>query len=170
MGLAPYGEPRYAELIKEKLVNLADDGSFQLDMSYFSFATGLTMTNKKFDSLFGGPPRNPETNLSQKEMDLAASIQKVMEEIVIKLARDIKKETGEKNLCLAGGVALNCVVNGILVREVIFENIWIQPAAGDAGGALGSALSIWYLHHNKERVISKECGCNEGRLPRTGFY
>ena len=162
MGLAPYGEPRYAELIKEKLINLADDGSFQLDMSYFSFATGLTMTNKKFDSLFGGPPRNPETNLSQKEMDLSASIQKVMEEIVIKLARDIKKETGEKNLCLAGGVALNCVVNGILVREKIFENIWIQPAAGDAGGALGSALSIWYLHHNKERVISKECDAMKG--------
>ena len=156
MGLAPYGEPHYAELILKKLIKLADDGSFQLDMSYFNYATGLTMTNKKFDALFGGPPRKSETNLTQREMDLAASIQKVTEDIVIKLAKSIALETGEKNLCLAGGVALNCVTNGILLREQIFDNIWIQPAAGDAGGALGAALSIWYLHHNKERVISSE--------------
>ncbi len=162
MGLAPYGEPRYVNLIKDNLVNIADDGSFQLDMSYFNYATGLTMTNKKFDELFGGPPRTSETNLTQREMDLAASIQKVTEEIIIKLAKDIAKETGEKNLCLAGGVALNCVANGILLREKIFENIWIQPAAGDAGGALGAALATWYLHHNKERPPSKERDAMKG--------
>tara|TARA_B100001093_G_scaffold263694_1_gene252104 strand:+ start:965 stop:2803 length:1839 start_codon:yes stop_codon:yes gene_type:complete len=156
MGLAPYGEPRYVDLIKENLINIANDGSFQLDMSYFNYATDLTMTNKKFDKLFGGPPRKPETYLTQREMDLAASIQKVTEEIIIKLAKDIAKETGEKNLCLAGGVALNCVANGILLREKIFDNIWIQPAAGDAGGALGAALLIWHQHHNKERSTSKE--------------
>ena len=156
MGLAPYGEPRYADLIREKLITVADDGSFQLDMSYFDYATGLTMTNKKFDALFGGPPRTSETELTQREMDLAASVQKVTEDIVLELARGIAKETGERNLCLAGGVALNCVANGILLREKIFENIWIQPAAGDAGGALGAALSTWYLHHNKERVVSSE--------------
>ena len=164
MGLAPYGQPRYVNLIKDNLVNIADDGSFQLDMSYFNYATGLTMTNKKFDELFGGPPRTSETNLTQREMDLAASIQKVTEEIIIKLAKDIAKETGEKNLCLAGGVALNCVANGILLREKIFDNIWIQPAAGDAGGALGAALSIWYQHHNKERPPSK------GRDAMKGSY
>ena len=164
MGLAPYGEPRYVNLIKDNLVNIADDGSFQLDMSYFNYATGLTMTNKKFDELFGGPPRTSETNLTQREMDLAASIQKVTEEIIIKLAKDIAKETGggEKNLCLAGGVALNCVANGILLREKIFDNIWIQPAAGDAGGALGAALSTWYQHHTKERFVSKERDAMKG--------
>ena len=154
MGLAPYGEPRFADLIREKLILVAEDGSFQLDMSYFNYATGLTMTNKKFNILFGGPPRSPETELTQREMDLAASIQKVTEDIVIKLAKGISKETGEKNLCLAGGVALNCVVNGILLRKRIFDNVWIQPAAGDAGGALGAALSIWYLHHKKKRKAS----------------
>jgi carbamoyltransferase len=162
MGLAPYGEPHYADLILKKLIKLADDGSFQLDMSYFNYATGLTMTNKKFDALFGGPPRKSEAQLTQREMDLAASIQKVTEDIVIKLAKSIAAETGEKNLCLAGGVALNCVTNGILLREQIFDNIWIQPAAGDAGGALGAALSIWYLHHNKERVISTERDAMKG--------
>ncbi len=151
MGLAPYGEPRYAELIKDKLVKVAEDGSFQLDMSYFDFATGLTMTNKKFDELFESPPRTPETNLTQREMDLAASIQKVTEEIIIKLAKGVATKTGEKNLCLAGGVALNCVANGLLLRKKIFDNIWIQPAAGDAGGAIGSALCGWYLHHKKNR-------------------
>ena len=156
MGLAPYGQPVYADLIREKLITVAEDGSFQLDMSYFDYATGLTMTNNKFDALFGGPPRTSETELTQREMDLAASIQKVTEEIVLRLAKGIAKETGERNLCLAGGVALNCVANGILLREKIFENIWIQPAAGDAVGALGSALSTWYLHHNKERIVSKE--------------
>ena len=162
MGLAPYGEPKYADIIREKLITVADDGSFQLDISYFDFATGLTMTNKKFDALFGGPPRTSEKELTQREMDLAASVQKVTEDIVLELARGIAKETGERNLCLAGGVALNCVANGILLREKIFDNIWIQPAAGDAGGALGAALSTWYLHHNKERVVSTERDAMKG--------
>lgn len=162
MGLAPYGEPRYADLIREKLIKVADDGSFQLDMSYFDFAVGLKMTNKKFDKLFGGPPRASETELTQREMDLAASVQQVTEEIVLKLAKGIAKETGERNLCLAGGVALNCVANGILLREKIFDNIWIQPAAGDAGGALGAALSTWYLHHRNERTVFKERDAMKG--------
>jgi carbamoyltransferase len=162
MGLAPYGKPLYANLIKEKLITVSEDGSFQLDMSYFDYATGLTMTNKKFNALFGGPPRTSETELTQRDMDLAASVQKVTEDIVLKLAKDIAKETGENNLCLAGGVALNCVMNGILLREKIFDNIWIQPAAGDAGGALGAALSAWYLHHNKERIVSKERDAMKG--------
>ena len=162
MGLAPYGEPVYADLIREKLITIAADGSFQLNMSYFDYATGLTMTNRKFDALFGGPPRTSETELTQREMDLAASVQKVTEDIVLELARGIAKETGERNLCLAGGVALNCVANGILLREKIFDNIWIQPAAGDAGGALGAALSAWYLHHNKERITSKERDAMKG--------
>ena len=162
MGLAPYGEPKYVDLIKEKLITVADDGSYQLDMSYFDFATGLTMTNKKFDALFGGPPRTSETELTQREMDLAASVQKVTEDIVTQIARDIARDTGERNLCLAGGVALNCVANGILLREKIFENIWIQPAAGDAGGALGAALSAWYLHHNSEREVSSERDAMKG--------
>ena len=154
MGLAPYGKPCYANLIREKLITVADDGSFQLDMSYFDYATGLTMTNKKFNALFGGPPRVSETELTQREMDLAASVQKVTEDIVVQLAKGIAKETGERNLCLAGGVALNCVANGILLREKIFDNIWIQPAAGDAGGALGAALSVWHLNNQGERKIS----------------
>ena len=162
MGLAPYGEPRYAELIREKIITVADDGSFQLDMSYFDYATGLTMTNKKFDALFGGPPRTSETELTQREMDLAASVQKVTEDIVLELARGIARETGERNLCLAGGVALNCVANGILLREKIFDNIWIQPAAGDAGGALGAALSTWYLHHKQARVTATERDAMKG--------
>jgi carbamoyltransferase len=162
MGLAPYGEPSYANLIREKLITIAEDGSFQLDMSYFDYATGLTMTNKKFDALFGGPPRTSETELTQREMNLAASVQKVTEDIVLKLARNIAKDTGERNLCLAGGVALNCVINGTLLREKIFDNIWIQPAAGDAGGALGAALSTWYLHHNKKRVTSTERDAMKG--------
>ena len=162
MGLAPYGEPKYAELIKEKLIKIAEDGSFQLDMSYFAYATDLKMTNKKFNQLFGGPPRTSETELTQREMDLAASIQKVTEDVVIQLAKGAAEETGEKNLCLAGGVALNCVANGILLREKIFEKIWIQPAAGDAGGALGAALATWYLHHATERKISSEPDAMKG--------
>lgn len=145
MGLAPYGQPKYANLIKDHLIDIKDDGSFALDMSYFNYCTGLTMTNEKFGALFGGPPRTQETELTQREMDLAASIQAVTEEVVIKLARNIAKTTGEKNLCLAGGVALNCVANGKLLRENIFDNIWIQPAAGDAGGALGAALAAYHL-------------------------
>ena len=156
MGLAPYGKPVYADLIREKLITVAEDGTFQLDMSYFDYATGLTMTNKKFATLFGGPPRTSETELTQREMDLAASVQKVTEDIVLDLAKGIAKETGERNLCLAGGVALNCVANGILLREKIFDNIWIQPAAGDAGGALGAALATWHLHQDNERVAPKK--------------
>ena len=162
MGLAPYGEARYSDLIKDKLISTASDGSFQLDMSYFDYATGLTMTNQKFNDLFGGPPRESESELTQREMDLAASVQKVTEDILIDIAKDIANETGEKNLCLAGGVALNCVANGILVREKIFENIWIQPAAGDAGGALGAAFSIWYLHYRNERTLSSERDAMKG--------
>ena len=162
MGLAPYGEPRYADLIRDKLITVADDGSFQLDMSYFNYATGLTMTNKKFDELFGGPPRTSETELTQREMDLAASVQKVTEDIVIEIAKGIAKDTGERNLCLAGGVALNCVANGVLLREKVFDNIWIQPAAGDAGGALGAALSAWHLHYKKERIVSAEQDAMKG--------
>ena len=162
MGLAPYGEPRYADLIREKLISVANDGSFQLDMSYFDYATGLTMTNKKFDELFGGPPRTFETELTQRVMDLSASVQKVIEDIVVKIAKWIALETGERNLCLAGGVALNCVANGILLREKIFDDIWIQPAAGDAGGSLGAALAVWYLHHNSERKVSDKRDAMKG--------
>ncbi|MFL2789359.1 MAG: carbamoyltransferase [Paracoccaceae bacterium] len=154
MGLAPYGKPKYANLIKEKLIKVADDGSFQLDMSYFNYATGLTMTNKKFNALFGGSPRTAESEITEFQMDLAASVQKVTEEIIVLIARRISKETGEKNLCLAGGVALNCVANGVLLRENIFEKIWIQPASGDAGGAVGAALSTWYLYYDRKRRIS----------------
>ena len=152
MGLAPYGEPKYVDLIKDNLIEIKEDGSFHLDMSYFDYCVGLTMTNDKFHKLFGGPPRESEAGLSQREMDLAASIQKVTEEVLIKLAHSIAKETGKRNLCLAGGVALNCVANGILSREKIFDNIWIQPAAGDAGGALGAALATWHIAYGKERI------------------
>ena len=154
MGLAPYGKPRFVDLIKDHLMDIREDGSFQLDMSYFDYSTGLRMTNAKFNRLFGGPARLPESELTQREMDLAASVQKVTEEVVVKLARGIAKETGEKNLCLAGGVALNCVANGILLRERIFDNIWIQPAAGDAGGALGAALAAYHLHEKRPRSLS----------------
>ena len=153
MGLAPYGEPKYAQLIKDNLIDIKEDGSFALDMSYFNYCTGLTMTNAKFDRLFGGPRRSEESELTQREMDLAASIQAVTEEVVIKLARGIRKSTGMKNLCLAGGVALNCVANGKLLRENIFDNIWIQPAAGDAGGAVGAALGAYYLMLKQPRHV-----------------
>lgn len=154
MGLAPYGEPKYVDLIKSHLIDIKEDGSFSLDMSYFNYATGLTMTSAKFHDLFGAPPRKPESELTQREMDLAASIQAVTEEVVIKLAKGVARETGLKNLCLAGGVALNCVANGKLLREKVFENIWIQPAAGDAGGALGAALGAYHLMLGKPRVLS----------------
>ncbi|MEP3196752.1 MAG: carbamoyltransferase [Lentilitoribacter sp.] len=155
MGLAPYGEPKYVDLIFDNLIHLEEDGSFQLDMSYFDYCTGLTMTNKKFDKLFGGPRRKPESELTQREMDLAASIQVVTEQIIVQLARNIAKETKQKNLCLAGGVALNCVANGVLLREKIFEQIWIQPAAGDAGGALGAALAVSYMMHDQKRETTQ---------------
>jgi carbamoyltransferase len=156
MGLAPYGVPKYAELIKKYLIDIKEDGSFSLDMSYFNYCTGFTMTTTKFHDLFGGPPRKPESELTQLEMDIAASIQAVTEEVMIKLAKEISKSTGETNLCLAGGVALNCVANGKLLREKIFKNIWIQPAAGDAGGAVGAALSAYYLMFNKHRQSSND--------------
>jgi len=145
MGLAPYGQPKYTGIIKDHLIDIKEDGSFALDMSYFDYCTGLTMTNDRFATLFGGPPRGPETLLTQRDMDLAASIQSVTEEVVVKLARGIAASTGQQNLCLAGGVALNCVANGRLMRERIFANIWIQPAAGDAGGALGAALGAYHI-------------------------
>ena len=155
MGLAPYGNPSFKNIIEDNLIKILEDGSFQLNMNYFDYATGLTMTNKKFDKLFGAPPRKPEAKITQREMDLAASIQKITEEVVIKISKNIQKETNLKNICLAGGVALNCVANGILSKEKIFDNIWIQPAAGDAGGALGSALSVWHLYYSKERLLTK---------------
>ncbi len=144
MGLAPYGEPKYVDKIFDNILDLKEDGSFHMDMSYFNYCQGLTMTSSKFDELFGRPARPPEGKLDQEHMDLAASIQKVTEDIVLKIGRHIHAETGMKNLCMAGGVALNCVANGRLLREGPFENIWIQPAAGDAGGALGTAMLIWH--------------------------
>lgn len=151
MGLAPYGRPVYMDRILEHLVDVKSDGTFRLNMKFFSYATGLKMTNKDFDELFDGPPRKVETAITQREMDIAASIQKVTEDIVIKLARTVKEETGMENLCMAGGVALNCVANGKLLKEKIFNNIWIQPAAGDAGGAVGAALTGWYEYYENDR-------------------
>ena len=144
MGLAPFGEPRFEALILEKLIDLKKDGSFRMDMSYFDYCAGLTMTSHKFERLFGGPPRQPESPITRREFDMAASIQKVTEEIMLRMARHLHRLTGSKNLCLAGGVALNCVGNGRLLRESPFERLWIQPASGDAGGALGAALFVWY--------------------------
>ncbi len=154
MGLAPYGEPKYVDLILDKLLDVKDDGSFRLDMSYFNYATGLTMTNSKFDALFGGPPRQSESDISQREMDLARSIQVVTEDIVLNIARNVHKELDVDYLCLAGGVALNCVSNGRLLREGPFKDIWIQPAAGDAGGALGAALSVWHEYLENPRQVN----------------
>lgn len=151
MGLAPYGEPKYFQLIMDHLIDLKEDGSFRLDQSYFNYCTGLTMTNNKFSDLFGAPPRTPEEELTQRHMDLATSIQKVTEEVVLRLTRSLRKEYGIDNLCLAGGVALNCVANGKVLRDKSFGNIWIQPAAGDAGGALGAALCGYHLFKGKPR-------------------
>ncbi|NEO26502.1 MAG: carbamoyltransferase, partial [Kamptonema sp. SIO4C4] len=151
MGLAPYGEPKYVQPILDYLIDLKDDGTFRLNMDYFNYATGLTMTNAKFDRLFGGKPRQRESPITQREMDIAASIQQVTEEIVLRLANTTYQELGVDHLCLAGGVALNCVANGRLVREGKFQDIWIQPAAGDAGGALGAALSVWYQYCGNPR-------------------
>jgi len=162
MGLAPYGEPRYAALIKDHLIDIKDDGSFRLNLEYFDFCTGLRMTNQRFDALFGGPPRASEALLTQREMDLAASIQLVLEEVVLKLARAVARETGERNLCLAGGVALNCVANGRLFRERVFERIWIQPAAGDAGGALGAALAAYHLSQDGPRTLVPDGDAMQG--------
>ena len=153
MGLAPYGEPKYVDLILDKLIDLKDDGSIWMDMSYFNYCQGLTMTSGKFDRLFGGKPRKPETPLTQREMDLAASIQKVTEKIMLRTVNHVHEVTGSRNLCLAGGVALNCVGNGRILREGPFDNIWIQPAAGDAGGALGVAQFIWHQLLDNERTV-----------------
>jgi carbamoyltransferase len=153
MGLAPYGEPKYVDLILERLLDVKADGSFRLDMRYFNYATGLTMTNSRFDNLFGGPPRKPEAQITQREMDIARSIQAVTEEVVLKIARNVHQELGVDYLCLAGGVALNCVSNGRILREGPYKDIWIQPAAGDAGGALGAALSVWHEYLENPRQV-----------------
>ncbi|MEK9142829.1 MAG: carbamoyltransferase [Nitrospirota bacterium] len=154
MGLAPYGEPKYVKAIYEHLLDLKPDGTFRMNMEYFNYCTGLTMTSRKFDEIFGGPPRQPESKLSQREMDLARSIQEVTEEVMLRLSRTMHRETGVDYLCMAGGVALNCVGNGRVLREGPFKGIWIQPAAGDAGGALGAALSAWHLYENKPRTAN----------------
>jgi carbamoyltransferase len=153
MGLAPYGTPRYTQLIRDNLIDLKADGSFRLNLDYFNYCTGLTMTNERFHSLFGGPPRDPESLLEQKQMDIAASVQVVLEDAVLRLTRSLARETGMQNLCLAGGVALNCVANGKILRDGGFRNIWIQPAAGDAGGALGAALAAYHLHVAQSRTV-----------------
>lgn len=162
MGLAPYGEPRYAQTILDHLIDLKLDGSFRLDMSYFEYCTGLTMTNERFHALFGGPPRKPEELLTQREMDLAASIQAVTEEIILRLTRAIAQETGASNLCLAGGVALNCVANGKVLRDGKFKRMWIQPAAGDAGGALGAALAAYHLYKDQPRQVQNQLDSMQG--------
>lgn len=162
MGLAPYGEPRFAQKILDNLVDVKPDGTFHIDQSYFDYCTGLRMTNEKFDALFGGPPRDPKSLLDSRHMDLAASIQAVTEEIVLRLTRSTAQETGAKNLCLAGGVALNCVANGKVLRDGSFERIWIQPAAGDAGGAVGAALAAYHLHAGKPRLLDNRLDGMQG--------
>lgn len=164
MGLAPYGRPCYKNLILSELIDVKEDGSLRLDLSYFDFLGGLRMTNRRFAKLFGGPPRRPETEITEREMDIAASIQAVAEEIVMKMVRHVYKETKQKYLCMAGGVALNCVANGRVLQEGPFEDIWIQPAAGDAGGALGAALSVWHRFLGKDRVT------NVGQDSQQGSY
>ncbi len=154
MGLAPYGEPKYARFILDELIDLKEDGSFWLDQRYFNYATGLTMTSRKFHNLFGGPPRGPETRLTQRDMDLAASVQAVTEEIMLRMTRNLAKTYGIENLCLAGGVALNCVANGKVLRDGAFDRVWVQPAAGDAGGSLGAALAAYYQHFGRPRHVN----------------
>ncbi len=162
MGLAPYGEPKYVDLIKQHLIDIKPDGSFKLNMKYFNYCTGLTMTNKKFDQLFGHPPRKPETEISQRDMDMARSIQEVTEEVMLKMADHVHQQTGLDNLCLAGGVALNCVGNGKILKRSPFKNIWIQPAAGDAGGALGVASFIWYQVLQNQRPSDNKTDLQHG--------
>jgi carbamoyltransferase len=155
MGLAPYGKPKYVQAIYDHLIDVKEDGTFRLKIDYFNYCTGLTMTNGKFDELFGGPPRKPETLLTQRDMDLARSIQEVTEDIMLRLARSLHRETGAENLCLAGGVALNCVGNGRILREAPYKNLWIQPSAGDAGGAVGAALTAWHKLEGKPRAVTE---------------
>jgi len=162
MGLAPYGEPKYAQAILDNLIDLKDDGSFRLDMSYFDFCTGLRMTNDKFHALFGGPPRQPEERIAQRDMDLAASVQAVLEEAVLRMTRGLAAETGTRNLCLAGGVALNCVANGKVLRDGSFERLWVQPAAGDAGGALGAALNAYHQFQDRPRSANNKLDAMHG--------
>ncbi|MEE3052066.1 MAG: carbamoyltransferase [Pseudomonadota bacterium] len=162
MGLAPYGEPKYAGLILDNIIDLKDDGTFRLDQSYFDYCTGLRMTNDKFDALFGGTRRRADELLTQRHMDLAASIQAVTEEAVLRLTRGLKAETGVKNLCLAGGVALNCVANGKVLRDAKFDNVWVQPAAGDAGGALGAALTAYHLFQGQPRTLDGPLDAMQG--------
>ena len=169
MGLAPYGEPRYVDLIMDHLMDLKSDGSFRFDMSYFNYCAGLTMTNDKFHRLFEGQPRQPETDLTQKEMDLARSVQEVTEEVMLKQARHVRQQSSEPNLCLAGGVALNCVGNGKILRERIFDNIWIQPAAGDAGGALGAALDVYYRYLGQTRQTNDNSDLQHSSLLGPSF-
>ena len=169
MGLAPYGEPRYVDLIYQHLIDVKKDGSFRLNMKYFNFATGLTMTNKHFDTLFGQAPRKAESEITQKEMDLAASIQVVTEEIMLRIAQTIKQKLKVDYLCLAGGVALNCVSNGNLLKQKLFKDIWIQPAAGDAGGALGAAYAIWHQYLNNDRMADNKNDKMQGAYLGSSF-
>ena len=169
MGLAPYGVPRYKELILSELVDLKEDGSIRLNLTYFDFLSGLRMTNRRFADLFGGPPREPESEITQREMDIAASIQAVTEKIVLKIGNHVYRETGQKNLCLAGGVALNCVANSRLLREGPFEKIWIQPAAGDAGGAIGAALSVWHRYLGNQRANTHGYDSQQGSFLGPSF-
>jgi carbamoyltransferase len=167
MGLAPYGQPKYVSLIKDKLLEIRDDGSIKMNHEFFSYSYGLRMTNGAFSQLFGGPPRKPESQVTQKEMDLARSIQVITEEVMLKMTKYVHRETGMKKLCMAGGVALNCVANGKILREVPFEDIWIQPAAGDAGGALGVALAIWHRYLDKPRTSHEKAGTWQSSRVRT---
>jgi carbamoyltransferase len=162
MGLAPYGEPKYKDAILRELIDLKEDGSFKMNMDYFNYCVGLTMTNGKFDKLFDGPPRKPESRLTQREMDIARSVQEVTEEVVLRMAKHIRRDTGLNYLCLAGGVSLNCVANGKLLREGIFDDIWIQPAAGDAGAALGAALFAWYQYLENDRKADGKRDVQQG--------
>lgn len=165
MGLAPYGEPVYADIIRKELIDIKADGSFRLNMSYFNYCTGLTMTNKKFHKLFGGPPRKPDSDkVTQRHMDIAVSIQLVTEEVILKMTQYVYSQTSQENLCLAGGVALNCVANGKILRQSPFKNLWIQPAATDAGGALGAALVAWHKYLKKERTVSTNCDTMKSAL------
>jgi carbamoyltransferase len=169
MGLAPHGEPKYAARILDELMDLREDGSLRLNMRYFNFCQGLTMTNAAFHELFGGPPRRPDSKLTQRDMDLARSIQEVTEEAMLRMARHVHRQTGEKNLCLAGGVALNCVANGRILREGPYESVWVQPAAGDAGGAIGAALSIWHQYLGAARTYRGDRADRQGAFLGPGF-
>jgi carbamoyltransferase len=169
MGLAPYGQPKYKDVILSELMDLKEDGSFRMNMDYFDYCAGLTMTNGKFDKLFGGPPRKPESKLTQRDMDLARSVQDVTEEVLMRMVKHVHRQTGQENLCLAGGVALNCVGNGRILREGPFKNMWVQPAAGDAGGALGAALFVWHQYLGNARTVEDGTDSQHGTLLGPAF-